>query len=277
MVCDRLRNWNVTGAWRCESSAGASIARLSYMLAEELHFALRIYTVTEVDRLRKPEIEDPKDTATILCFSRKRAARLVQTGALDLWQPRWKRVPLTKEAISKIVNIRYEEDELKAIKTRGHGCSAPGGIFRKIGLTRHIIQQVFDELSYSRQAQTVLCSVICATRFKYAGEGKLVPTKCRKRGRRNAERGSRDSYPDNRSRPDNLGIYFPRQQILPRQQIQTQQIQILIFLEELTKSEGEIGMSRPIPLLAPTAQHMELDCLDATASDSEPLGFEIDN
>ena len=176
------------GAWRVESSEGASIAHLGYMLAEELLSPLSIYTETKADRLEKPVITDRKKTATKLFLSKERTARLIQTGALDLRKPKWTREPLTKEAISKLSNIQYEEDELKATKAPEQGCPASEGIFRKIGVTRHDIKQAFNELSYRKQAHTVLRSVICATRFKYAEASKLVPTNCRKCGRR-------DSFP----------------------------------------------------------------------------------
>ena len=186
MVRNNLRNWYSKMARRFEVSAGASKAHLIYMLAEELYSPWSIYTVTKVDRLEKPVIENPRDTATRLLYSKERADRLAQTGALDLWKPRWTRAPLTKEEISKLINIRYEEDELKATKALEQGCSASGGIFRWIGLIRRIFKQAFNELSYSAQAHTVLRSVIYATRFKYAGKGKLVPTTCRKCGRRDS-------------------------------------------------------------------------------------------
>ena len=188
MIANRLRDWYPEGASRVETSAGGTSARLGFRLVAELHSLLSLYTVTKIDRLEKPAIEYTRDTATIFYYAKERVGKLVELGTLDFWKRRWIRVPLNKDEVYNLFEIKYEEGEFKAIKILGRGSPVCGGIFQRIGLTRHIIQQALNELSGKKREQTALRSIVCAARFTYAVERKLLPSMC-------AGCGRRDNFP----------------------------------------------------------------------------------
>ena len=107
----------------------------------------------------------------MLYYSKERAESVARLGALDLWKSCWRRIPLARNEVCNLIRLKQEEDELKVIKILECAHSVSGGIFQKIGLTRDIIKKALAELSRNRKEQTMLCSIICATRFKYVIEG----------------------------------------------------------------------------------------------------------
>ena len=78
------------------------------------------------------------------------------------------RIPLSGEEVNNLITIKYEGDELHAIKTVEKGCSVSGKIFQRAGSTRHIIRQALSSLAQCREEQATLRGIICATRFEYA-------------------------------------------------------------------------------------------------------------
>ena len=256
MICNRLRDWYNKGAWRFQSDAGSAIAKLSHLLAAQLRLPLSFYTVDEIFKLEKPVVEDPKDTSTILHFSKIRAERMVQSDALSDWQANWVRVPLSREEIRTLIATRYEEDELKAIKILEQGWSASGNISHAVGLTRHIIKQALNELPHSRKCQTMVCSIICATRFKYVLEGKLTPVACGKCGRR--------STFEHLVSCAKLRVPVPTEDPDPT----------IAFLKELAIRACQFESNTPVPLILPTAEHLELERYESPESETEVLEFD---
>ena len=51
-----------------------------------------------------------------LRFSRYRIQVLAIAAGIDLWEDRWPRIPRTKGELTEQMEIRYEADELTAIK-----------------------------------------------------------------------------------------------------------------------------------------------------------------
>ena len=92
------------------------------------------------------------------------------------------RVPLTHQEVKEQMKIRYEKDELQAIRPMGQEGSAAGRIFCDLGLTRNIIALALEGLADSRALQVTLCSILWATRFKTLVDGRLHNTVCRKCG-----------------------------------------------------------------------------------------------
>ena len=163
---------------------------------------------------------------------------------------------MTKEEVNNLIKLRREEDELKVVKVLEHGCSVSGGIFQKIGLTGHTIKQALAELSRSRIEQTALRSVICATHFKFAQEGKLYPTKCDRCGQR-------DSF---LHMVACTGVRLPEPSEDPDPTIK--------FLKEIARKVSETGHARPSPFLEPTGQHLDLDLSEDSDADFDTLEFD---
>ena len=176
-------------------------------------------------------LEDPKDAASILYFSKQRAESVVKTGVLDLWKDRWARIPLTKHEKGKLIKLRHEEDELQAIKVLGNECSVSDEFFQRLGLTRCVIERTLAELTHSRKERTGLCNVICATRFEYAQDGKLYPTVCRRRGRQETFQ--------HMVKCANLKVPVPTEDPDPT----------IAFLKDLAKSACRQGTARPLALV----------------------------
>ena len=256
MICNRLKDWLGRGAWRFETQAGEAVANLVHSLAKTLPFPLSIYTVAKISQLELPVFENPQDPSTVLYYSKKRAEQLLSSETLNDLKPRWTRIPLTKDEITNLITIKYEEDELKAIKILDNANSASGGIFQQIGLTRHIIKQALNELSHSRKHQTALCGIICATRFKYAMPGGLFSTICKKCGHL-------DSL-SHLLKCVNLTIPPSSEDIEPTVQ----------FLKTLAIRARNINFAAPIPLFPVLATDFELDTHTTSESEADPLEFD---
>ena len=57
--------------------------------------------------------------------------------------------------------------------------SVAADIMLRLGLTRGLIKSAFKQLANSRPLQSTLSSLVCATRFKFYEQGRLLPTRCR--------------------------------------------------------------------------------------------------
>ena len=159
-----------------------------------------------------------------------------------------------KQAISS--NLDTRRMNYKQSKFLEDECSVSGEIFQRIGLTRCIIERTLAELTHSRKEQTALCNIICATRFKYAQDGKLYPTVCRRRGRQETFQ--------HMVKCANLKVPVPTEDPDPT----------IAFLKELAKSACKQGTARPIPHLEPIGQHLDLDPLDDSDADLDALEFD---
>ena len=173
VTCGRLHAWLSSGAWRLQSEAAAQIAALCDKVAEVLPCPLSIYS-PEQD---KPEdgaiFEGPDKGWTVIRGARIRAAIRVGSGFLRPWKGSGPRVPLPVEEVREHIKSRYEADELDAIRMLRNCASASSGIFLHLVLARAVVREALKELADDRVTQVVLCGVVCATRFKYYGKGRL--------------------------------------------------------------------------------------------------------
>ena len=181
-LCGRLYSWFAEGTWNLQSAAGAEIAQRCYELAATLPVPLILYSYEP----RIPELEQVPENLeigwTVERVTTGRARVLVGHEGMAELVARLPRIPLTHEEVKERLKIRYEQDELHAIHLMAKGGSAAGQIYRRLGLTRNIIALALEGLADSRALQVVLCSIICATRFKMLVEGKLHETACRRCG-----------------------------------------------------------------------------------------------
>ena len=88
------------------------------------------------------------------------------------------RVPWTKEEVHESVDGRYELDEAEAVRWMGEEESSSCSISQELKLDRSIIREALKHLRHSRIAQVTLCSILCATRFKFFSNEGLRPTVC---------------------------------------------------------------------------------------------------
>ena len=76
--------------------------------------------------------------------------------------------------------IRYETDELAALRILRNSASVSSDIYLRLGVTRATIKEALRGLADSRETQVVLCGILFATRFKYFEEGVLLRTECQR-------------------------------------------------------------------------------------------------
>ena len=155
------------------------------MLAAILPCPLSIYSPASSPPPEEDLLENMEVGWTVIRGTWIRAGILIQNGFLDPWKGRMARIPLTNEEVQELVRIRYESDELAAIRMLRECQSVSSGIYLRLGLTRVVISETLKELAEcekARETQVVLCGIICATRFKFYEEGDLLATECKKCG-----------------------------------------------------------------------------------------------
>ena len=92
------------------------------------------------------------------------------------------RILLTTDKIGENIKIKYETDELNALRMMGRRGSVSATLYLRIGLTRGIIREAMTNLTSRRARQVALGGIICATRFKYFERAGLLKTTCGKCG-----------------------------------------------------------------------------------------------
>ena len=113
-------------------------------------------------------------TARELSFQRAKVP--TQAGALTSRIQRLPRIALTHQELKEAKRIRYEKDEPRDFRFVREGSSAACATFIDLGLPRHIVRKVLDELSDRRALQVTLRGISHATRFKFSDEGVLPHT-----------------------------------------------------------------------------------------------------
>ena len=179
-----LQTWKVVenGKWYLQSSLSARIADLLYSLAAKLHFTLICYGFTG-GKLDEGVFEEHVDVGwTVIEVTYCRAKLLLACGAITECSSRTPRIPLTPLEVKKAIKTRYAIDEAKAVKMLQGQNSAAAEVIIHLGLTRDIIRQAPAKIENNRAQQVVLCSILCATRFKYYKAGGLLKTTCLKCG-----------------------------------------------------------------------------------------------
>ena len=181
-----------------------------------------------------------------------RAGTLVGSGFLRPWKGRIAGVPLTTEEVKEHIQIRYETDELEAIRMLTKCDSVSGEIYLRLRLTRSAILEALKELADDRAAQVVLCSVVCATRFEYYGAGQLLQTEC-------ARCGEIDSL-EHLLRCTGMGP-IPSPEEDPEPTIQ--------YLVEMARRARDINAGPPIPKRVTLSEDLSLNM--ETPSEEEVL------
>ena len=85
----------------------------------------------------------------------------------------------------KNIKIKYETDELNALRMLSQGGSVSATLYLRMGLTRGVIKEAMTNLTSRRVWQVTLGGIMCATRFKYFEGGGLLKTmfgKCGEEG-----------------------------------------------------------------------------------------------
>ena len=136
---------------------------------------------------------------------------------------------MTSDELKNAIKIRYEIDELCALKLLRGEASQSTEIILTLGLTREIIRQALSRLEHDRAKQVVLSSILCATRFKYYESGELLATSC-------ARCGEEDSFTH---LLHCAGMRAPAPKTDPEE--------IIEFLTILTHRAHEINAGLPIP------------------------------
>ena len=156
VTCARLHAWFMKGAWRLQSEAAAKIAQLCYKIAEMLPCPMSLYS-PEMDRPSEDAIyEDLNEGWTVIHGTRIRAGILLGTDVLKQWKGRIARVPLTAAEVKEQVTIRYEADELQAIKMLRACGSVSSEIYTSLELTRAVIRGALGELRRLRAPKVTM-------------------------------------------------------------------------------------------------------------------------
>ena len=271
LLCSRLGTWFDTGKWHLQSAAGAVIAKQMYLLAGALAAPL-IYYSFPADRPEESLEEDLENGISVLRVTYARAVNLLKNKILPSYEGRFPRIPLTKEEVKDIIKTRYEIDEWATVRMLKQRSSKSAAVMVQLGLTRDVIRQALQQLEGSRPLQVTLCTIICATRFKYFEKNKIFPTTCKKCG-------AEDSF-------DHLVLCAGLSRPAPSLVVE----HIVAFLVDLARAAHQINPGLPVPrcttesvrceeqIGVPTSpgeeqQHLELDELSLTSVRSE-LGFD---
>ena len=166
--------------------------RAIQQLAIELPCPLVIYN-TEVEQ----ELLEGIETDTLgepLSFVIRTQMRLLN-GFVRVASPailsRISRIPLTNSEVMERVRYRYELDEIKTFRLLAGAESVSCTLFLEWKLTRGIIKNAMQSLSYNRRLQVTLASILTGTRFKYydtlmGGGSTRLPTVCQLCGKRDS-------------------------------------------------------------------------------------------
>ena len=152
-------------------------------LAKSLKCHLILYGFNHEQRGEELFLEDLDTGWTELEISYLRACRLIDGEVFESITAQIPLIPLTADELKNEIKIRYETDELKAVQMLKGEASKASAIVLELGLTRDIVRQALARLEHDRAKQVVLCSILCATRFKYYEGGDLLNTSCAKCGK----------------------------------------------------------------------------------------------
>ena len=247
LVCKRVGAWLQFGAWRLLTPIGSDVAKLIYTLASGLPIPTIAYGVDSSDFVAPHATERLDDGWAVNQVTYRRAVRLICDDMFTILRKKLLRVPPRTDEAQAAIRLRFGMDEIEVLSAlSGHHSFSAGVIFKELGLTRHIIRAALEELAHSRTLQVVLCSVLCATRFKYLDAGRLISTACRKCG-------ATDSFP-------HLLVCAELTPPAPAADPNP----MILFLRELALGALRTNDGPPIPFRGPNAADVELD-LDPTS------------
>ena len=178
LECGRLLRWINQG----NMGLGSAVASPVMVLLERIMGSVKcpiVVTSTEGGWYDTEESDILDDPQSFISNTRRRTiSRFLQKGMWG-WLKRLPRIPLTGEEVKSRLQLKYELDEKKAIRMLADIGSVSCGIYSSWNLNREVISRALKLLCFSRKCQTMLSSVICATRFKFLEEGRRIPTRCR--------------------------------------------------------------------------------------------------
>ena len=176
-----LQNWFNSGHMGLRSAAASDIIEVIYRLAKILPSPVIIAPLPE-DFFEKVKPRGTEDN-DLLAAAATRLYEYVLPLALAKWGTRIARIPWTDEETKTFCKQRYRADETVAVRMLMEEGSYASSIYIGLRLTRSIIKAAFTRLQNQRRGQTVLASIICATRFKlFAEEQAEATVKCMRCG-----------------------------------------------------------------------------------------------
>ena len=182
LSCRYLLRWFNKGSLGLKSAVASEIIGHCNTLAQRLPCPLFIYSRPS----DKPKGKGPgprmDEIGEIMEIMYERATRWLLSEEESSWRTRLRRMPWTKEEVHEQVDKRYEQDEAKAVAWMSEEASRSCGVFQTLRLDRTIIREALKKLRHSRITQATLCSILCATRFKYFSKEGLGPTVCSRCG-----------------------------------------------------------------------------------------------
>ena len=176
-----LQKWFNSGHMGLQSAAASDIIEVIYRLAKLLPSPVIITPMPDdfFDQVQPRGMED----SDLLAASAARLYEYVLPLALEKWGTQIARIPWTDEETKTFCKQKYRADETVAIQMLMGEGSYASSIYMGLSLTRSIIKAAFTRLQNQRRGQTVLASIICATRFKLFSEEQAHATvKCMRCG-----------------------------------------------------------------------------------------------
>ena len=182
-TCPALGNWLNTGIFGLRSAAASPTASLSTKLVELTNCPILAEWTEHSESFQKrkyqdSDMDDPRD---VIGVPRLRFIDYIHDKAMEKRGERIARLPLTQEEIKTRIKTVFEQDEMRAIERLRDLGSTSCGIYLRLGLTRRTIKETLKRLPYCRPLQVTLCSIICATRFKFYENGRLLSTVCQRK------------------------------------------------------------------------------------------------
>ena len=174
-----LANWFTTGELGLESVAKTEI-KVFHRLKQKMKCPMILAKVPE-DFFDQCGIHSETAADTIV-MAVNRFTKIAIPMARQKWPGRLARLPWTTDELKNHLKRGYRDSERGIIGLLAAQGSTSSAIFCQLRLTRESIKEAIRRLQGQRTLQTVLASIICATRFKYFNkQGVLVPVSCVKK------------------------------------------------------------------------------------------------
>ena len=172
-----LLKWFNTGKLGLTSSVASGIMSLVQLLTTELRCPLILKAVPPYF-FEKAELDGGRAKDVILTTAERLYGKIIPL-VREKWGGTIARIPWNKEELKSHLWSRYRRDErvfMELLRNEGSGACR---VLWHFGLDRAVLKRVLKSLQFSRPAQVALCSLACATRFKYYNtDGQLLRVRC---------------------------------------------------------------------------------------------------
>ena len=175
-LCRHLNERCNTGRMNLTSQAAPEIRRLCHKIAQKIPCPLIFNSAGAYDDYYPRLSLNALDPFNSIASTKIRLMNQVLRSCASIQASPIRRIPLTHDEIKARVFCQHEKDEAGAIKSLTASASVSGAIFSHFRLDRTIIKEALSRYGHSRALQSTLCSIICATRFKYFEKGHLLST-----------------------------------------------------------------------------------------------------